>query len=1119
MERVNWEIPTLVMRVGEGMWLAEPLLFPEISCCSRNFRALRRMVARRARRLIRDLEAHELWRRRLGARLRIAALDLEIPPLPEDARRESPVNLRLHYVYWEQGRDSWVAYVPALRIEVLGEDLEALRRNLAPQVQSGLTRLRANESLHRLEELQRWGRPAIRRLKLRVKLLSAKERFERQEESHDASSSALRETATRWDKTPASAFYGRDDLLRALARLLTGRSPRSVLLAGPSGSGKTALVAELARQRQTRGLAESEFWTTSGSRIVAGQTGFGMWQERCQRLVREASRRRSIIHLGNLMELIETGKGGGNSMGVAAMLRPAIADGRMLVIAECAPEQLAVIEREDPRFLEAFFVLEVPATGPAETREILGRVAEEMARQGGRSIGDEGLDELARLHGRFSTYSAMPGRAIRFLRGLLAGASAMATSDDGRPSIAPLEAADVTEAFSRETGLPKRMLDPREPLPLDETRQWFADRVIGQRQPVELVVDLLATVKAGLARPGKPLASLLFIGPTGVGKTELAKTLAEFLYQDAQRMIRFDMSEYGTEAAIQRLIGGLGEPRGLLTQRVRDQPFMVVLLDEFEKAHPLLFDVLLQVLGEGRLTDSRGCVADFTNSVVIMTSNLGVESYRPAGLGFGGGEGAELTIREHFEREVRGYLRPEFFNRIDCIAPFLPLGEATLRTIVEREASRVAQRDGLRRRETTLRISDEALDFIVAAGSDARYGARPLQRAIERFLAAPIAARVAQYGDEVRIDCSVTCVAGALAFETVAQPRLSRASRERGSVAVVDVLTEIAALRREAQRLARSGAVTRLRNDLARLMQLERERERLARRRAEGGRTPYVFNENQARALANEALLRRVDELEEGARRVETAALEPYFAKRAVDVETIARKRADLEKLRDELLGDLYLLVHAPSARLTLVILGADRHRCLELAAVYSGLMAGHVEARDWLELHDAEKVEAESRGAARTGERARLALKGRVEREDAAPQFALDVLRANDGEWLRPPASCVGLALRIQGAEWTRLLESEGGRHLFVSAAGKSECVVEVIAGTIADYRPPPDVGRAGSFAELASRRVYDEVAGQCRDTALGEVMELRRGGLADAVREATQRGLAKRTWRLLEE
>ncbi len=230
---------------------------------------------------------------------------------------------------------------------------------------------------------------------------------------------------------------------------------------------------------------------------------------------------------------------------------------------------------------------------------------------------------IDRLHRRYATYSAYPGRPLRFLRNLMGDAGAAA----------PVGMSEVAAAFARETGLPDFLIRPEAVLDLDAVREWFRERLIGQDHAIELVLDVLAAVKAELARPGRPLASLLLIGPTGVGKTEMAKCLAELLYGGRQRMIRLDMSEYADPWAVQRLFGGGGREggAGVLTSQVREQPFSVLLLDELEKAHHSVLDLLLQVLGEGRLTDGMGQVADFTNSVILMTSNLGAESFgRPA---------------------------------------------------------------------------------------------------------------------------------------------------------------------------------------------------------------------------------------------------------------------------------------------------------------------------------------------------------------------------------------------------------------------------------------------------------------------------------------------------------
>lgn len=272
------------------------------------------------------------------------------------------------------------------------------------------------------------------------------------------------------------------------------------------------------------------------------------------------------------------------------------------------------------------------------------------------------------MHRRYATYSAYPGRPLRFLKNLLEDRSGKTITAD-----------DVTARFSEETGLPLFLLNDAVKLDLEDTQRWFGSQVIGQPEAVALIIDLLATVKAGLTRAGRPIASLMFIGPTGVGKTEMAKSLAEFLFQNRERMIRFDMSEYADPIAVNRLIGGIWGAAGLLTSKVREQPFVVLLLDEFEKAHPSFFDLLLQVLGEGRLTDSSGRLADFTNAVVIMTSNLGAETFKRSALGFRDGASATSAARAHFLKEVRAFVRPEFFNRIDRIVPFAPLDEATRR--------------------------------------------------------------------------------------------------------------------------------------------------------------------------------------------------------------------------------------------------------------------------------------------------------------------------------------------------------------------------------------------------------------------------------------------------------
>ena len=220
-------------------------------------------------------------------------------------------------------------------------------------------------------------------------------------------------------------------------------------------------------------------------------------------------------------------------------------------------------------------------------------------------------------------------------------------------------------------------------------------------------------------------------------------------------MVRFDMSEYSHPAAIERLIGGAYSAQGLLTQKVRDQPFTVLLLDEFEKAHPQFLDILLQVLGEGRLTDGVGRVTDFTNSVVIKTSNLGVESYRRRAIGFAGDQAATEAAASHFEREVTSFLRPEMVNRLDRIVPFAPLDRATIAAIARREVDQLLAREGLRFRGVELTLDDAVVERLAAEAFDPRYGARPLKRAIERQPTPPLAAGLNRYASDLKLRCRV----------------------------------------------------------------------------------------------------------------------------------------------------------------------------------------------------------------------------------------------------------------------------------------------------------------------------------------------------------------------------
>jgi ATP-dependent Clp protease ATP-binding subunit ClpA len=534
----------------------------------------------------------------------------------------------------------------------------------------------------------------------------------------------------QWD-----AVHEVDHWLDALDDRLLGDRPASLLLVGPPGVGKTSLVYRWAQTRLADGSSAGRLrtaWATSGARLVSGMTGFGMWQERCRQIIAEAKQLRAMLHVGSLLELIEAGKIN-QQPGVASMMRAAIDQGDLVAIAECTPEQITILQREDPLLLRTFLRLDITEPDELTAQRILQQASDDFATDASSTgrpatlFTQEAIVELERLHRRFATYSAMPGAPLGFLKRMVFSAT--------QESVYSAE--DVARQFSKETGLPSFLFDDQATFDPDAIERQLGSELIGQHEPVRRITALLTLLKARLTRGDRPLVSLLFIGPTGVGKTEMAKALARLLYRDASRLLRLDLSEYASPAAAIRLIGMPGEGDGTLTSPIREQPFSIVLLDEFEKADPAVLDLLLQVLGEGRLTDASGRFADFRNAVIILTSNLGAETFRSSGFGFSASSGNDAA--EHFQREVRRFVRPELLGRLDGIIPFYPLDATSLARIGRRELEAIGQRPGIRYGKTPIDFSDAVIGWIVGKSDQPELGARPLRRTIERHFVNPLA--------------------------------------------------------------------------------------------------------------------------------------------------------------------------------------------------------------------------------------------------------------------------------------------------------------------------------------------------------------------------------------------
>lgn len=1115
MPHLDHRFLAVIQELEGDLLLGEPLFFPELSCLARSRIKLAATLRRRVSEAAAELDPGDLYCRRLVGAPQTGSIDVTLEPLRNDPTWRNTVRLRFDYVWWRHGTEAVLAYFPALGIEVLVGAGESPSVELSRQVHCALVRLRVTQSLRRLVWLQQVRRVSIETLSVSVKVRSPKQRAVKREAADQTAASVLRSVATDLCRRELSPAFEVEHTLTRLADALGAKRPTSVLLVGSSGVGKTAAVHEFVRRRREFELGGTPFWSTSGSRLVAGMSGFGMWQQRCQNLVREASKSKAIVHIDNLVELMDVGKHVGNQQGIASFLRPHLNRGELVAIAECTPEQLPLIEREDPLLLDVFQQVHVEEPSPEVALSILlsfvGRESQ------GRTVEFGSLETLDRLHRRYATYSAFPGRPLRFLRNLLEDRTTLENRSDASPGERhrTIRPADVTAAFSRETGLPQFLLDEAAELRLAETRRWFASRVLGQTQPVDLVVELLATIKAGLSRPGRPIASFLFVGPTGVGKTEMAKALSEFMYSDPGRLVRFDMSEYADRGALDRLIGGSYSCRGLLTDRVRQQPFTVVLLDEFEKAHPAFFDLLLQVLGEGRLTDGAGRVADFSNSIVIMTSNLGAETFGRGTVGFNAGDLVATGAEQHFERQVRAFVRPEFYNRIDRIVPFAPLDLATIKSVARRELANIRSREGIRFRHLTLDVGEEAMQFLAVQGYEPRYGARPLKRALEQRLVTPLAHRLSSYEHSLPISAEATLRDGQIALDVRVHTAARAANRPPSGDAPNDGLLalseNVTALRRMTQALTGSSKLKTLENELYRMEQLLRH---LEERRGAAHRI-HRYGPEVLRMQQVSRLLDRARSLASGVEEIEDELL---FAIYSLDSRpgdsrpgSTSADRPDLGELRerhalatadlDQLLLDLHLLDNEGGGRVTLAFFSRRVEWMLELAQAYVDVARG----RGWtLTVYSLRVARADRKPVAT------FRLKHRPTGPDEPVSIIADAFRHSAPEELfgTPPDDLLGVGVEIQGPLAIPLLSGEVGLHER-NETSEEYCVLEAFSGMMFGYEPPPGIDRVRFFSgqlptTYALRRRYRFREERVEDMALDTTFPVIRGRLGPVIARA---------------
>ncbi len=521
---------------------------------------------------------------------------------------------------------------------------------------------------------------------------------------------------------------------------LCGAKKQPVIVVGAPGAGKTTLlhraVADLLSSDDYdthRNLDRAHaVWRIAGKRIIAGMSYLGDWEQRCVDLLADVRSARVVLFVEDLHLFGRIGRTRESDRNLADIFRGPLARGEIVMVGEATSDQLRQLEDDAPAFASHFTRIHVPPADTAETFRLMVHEMRALEPRHDVAFAPDALAATLDVGAALLPGHALPGKAIDLMRQLARDGAG--TAERTRP----LAARDVLALLSSRTGLPRALIEPGTALDPKDVEAQLGSQVMGQPEAVRAATDLVVRIKTGLVDPSRPYGVLLFAGPTGTGKTELAKALAEYLYGSASRLLRFDMSELSGSDAAARLVGDRWAPDGILTRAVREQPFVVVLLDEIEKAHPRVHNLLLQIFDEGRLTDAAGETASFTNAVIVMTSNLGARSRAAVGFAEEGDAAEKLreeaSRHEHLEA-VRAFFSPELFNRIDRVVPFRPLTRESARAIAAKELAKLLSRRGLVDRHVFVTTQPGVVDRVVRDAFRAPDGARSLKRWLENTIA------------------------------------------------------------------------------------------------------------------------------------------------------------------------------------------------------------------------------------------------------------------------------------------------------------------------------------------------------------------------------------------------
>lgn len=807
----------------------------------------------------------------------------------------------------------------------------------------------------------------------------------------------------------------------SLSDALFGKFRKSVLIVGRSGVGKTALFMQFLKQKKDT-IGRTRFWQVNAAGLINKLMTGGGWHDNLSKVCQELREYQDMLYIENFADMFEVGQYSGSNVSIADYLQDYIKRGDITVISECTEEELAMMDVESPGYSAHFHLLRMEEPNHETLKKIILQKTAELAEPFNVIVAEDAIAEALNLQKRFMPYSGFPGKTIRFLEALIIEQS----KSDGI-----VQRDTVLSAFCHETGMPRFLIDQEAELRVDEMESHFKKNIFGQDVAIETVVDVLATFKAFLTRGEKPIASLFFIGPTGVGKTEMAKVLAEYVFGSRKQVIRFDMSEFSDPWSVLRLTGQGHRQSGLLTDAVRREPFSVVLFDELEKAHYSFYDLLLQVMGEGRLTDARGDVVDFCSTIIIMTSNIGATTFKRTKTGFGKEKQQDNAAVLHFESAVQKFFRPELFNRIDQVVSFLTLNKATIRNIVNREIEGIKKREGLFYRGVDLHIAEDVLDLLGAEGYDAWYGARQLQRTLRKELIIPLSCLLNEQPRNAELKIEVKLEEGNIAFSAGKSTLSLKTKPTEDDLIPLDQLAqEVTNHRRSMQRVRNGQSFLTIKNQLS-ILKYKKKND------------PYLFIrrgdlEDELKTL--EEFIQKIDSIFDKIESLEQEAVKALFGFAVLKpgfADQLQEWLAEFEQQKIAIYDHLF-----------------PKHKTVVIG-IYG--KASHIDtiADMYLSLAEERKIDVKANGV-----------------------FIWDDLyryqKGLNKEYTEnPKCAFVGMELEFSASAVYLYFNKESGLHKVETMPGKFEkYIVEVEALTHSSYRTPYGVHRQSYFQQKKHRR-----------------------------------------------